>query len=64
MQTWPEHLLQLINGTFNIVGVFAAALVILSLVLVYFTGNELNRRTSRHPQPTTSTNPVASRVAL
>jgi len=44
MQAWPEHLLTLLNSAATITGIVGAALVLLSLGLLYFTGNELNRR--------------------
>src|SRR5947207_7994817 len=44
MQAWPEHLLTLINSAAAITGIVGAALVVLSLGLLYLSGNELNRR--------------------
>ena len=44
MQTWPEHLLTLVNSAALITGIVGAALILVSLGLIYFSGNELNRR--------------------
>ena len=46
MQSWPEHLLTLVNSTAAITGVIGAALIIVSLGLLYFSNAEINRRAS------------------
>src|SRR4029079_1072553 len=44
MQSWPEHLLTLVNSAAAVTGIVGAALVVISLGLLYFSGAELNRR--------------------
>src|ERR1700759_4752292 len=44
MQSWPEYLLTLVNSAAAITGIIGAALVIISLGVLYFSGAELNRR--------------------
>src|SRR4051812_7539217 len=44
MQSWPEYLLTLVNSAAAITGIVGAALVVLSLGMLYLSGVELNRR--------------------
>src|SRR5947207_2143450 len=44
MQSWPEHLLTLINSAAAITALVGAILLVISLGLLYFSGNELTRR--------------------
>ena len=46
MQSWPEHLLTLVNSTAAITGIIGAALVLVSLGLLYFSNAEISRRAS------------------
>lgn len=46
MQSWPEHLLTLVNSTAAITGIIGAALLLVSLGLLYFSNAEMNRRAS------------------
>src|SRR5437588_130073 len=44
MQSWSDHALNLVNSTANVVAFIAAAVVLISLVTIYFTGSELTGR--------------------
>src|SRR5437667_3168016 len=44
MQSWSDHALNLVNSTANVVAFIAAALVLISVVIIYFTGSELTAR--------------------
>jgi len=44
MQTWPEHALLLVNSVANLLALIGAAIVLVAIVLLYFTGTELHKR--------------------
>ena len=44
MQAWPDHLLLLVNSVANLLAFVGAAVVLIALAVLYFTGSELNRR--------------------
>ncbi|MEY2525966.1 MAG: hypothetical protein QOE73_737, partial [Verrucomicrobiota bacterium] len=41
---WSDYALNLVNSTANVIGIVAAALVLISIALIYFTGTELAGR--------------------
>ena len=45
MHSWPDHALNLVNSIASISGIVAAALVLISFVLIYFSRAELRGRT-------------------
>ena len=49
MQIWPEHVLLLVNSAANLLAIAGAAIVLVALVFLYFTGVELHKtnRTGR-----------------
>ncbi len=44
MQTWPEHVLLVVNSAANLLALAGAAIVLIALVFAYFTGAELRKR--------------------
>jgi hypothetical protein len=52
--TWPDHALSTINSVAAIVGIVAAAILLVSLAILYFSGHEMNGRLRagvRSPEP-------------
>ena len=47
MQIWPEHVLLLVNSAANLLAIVGAAIVLVALVFLYFTGAELHKRTGQ-----------------
>jgi hypothetical protein len=44
LHSWSDYALNLVNSTANVIGIVAAALVLISIALIYFTGTELAGR--------------------
>ena len=44
MHSWSDHTLNLVNSAANIAGIIAAAVVLIALTFIYFTGSELDKR--------------------
>lgn len=44
MQSWSDQALNLVNSTANVIAIVAAALVLIALALIYFTGTEMTGR--------------------
>jgi hypothetical protein len=44
VHSWSDYALNLTNSAANIIGVIAAAIVLMAIALIYFTGPELTKR--------------------
>ena len=44
LHSWSDYALNLVNSTANVIGIIAAALVLISVAFIYFTGTELTER--------------------
>src|SRR4051812_47981555 len=51
MQTWPENLLNLVNSAAYITSIVDASLVLLSVLLLYFSHHEIANRTREAEPP-------------
>jgi hypothetical protein len=63
MQSWPDHVLNLVNSTANIIAIIAAALVLISVALIYFTGTELTGRAKQRSRPPVQDQTKSSRLS-
>jgi hypothetical protein len=63
MQSWPDHVLNLVNSTANVIAVIAAALVLISVALIYFTGTELTGRAKQKSRPPVQVQTKSSRLS-
>jgi hypothetical protein len=50
MQAWPENVLHLVNSAANVTSIIGAAVVLISVALIYFSGTELARRAKQKSQ--------------
>jgi chromosome segregation ATPase len=46
LHSWSDYALNLANSAANIIGIVAAAVVLVAIAFIYFTGSELNERGS------------------
>lgn len=63
MQSWPDHVLNLVNSTANVIAIIAAALVLISVALIYFTGTELTGRAKQRSRPPVQDQTKSSRLS-
>jgi hypothetical protein len=47
VHSWSDYALNLANSTATIIGIIAAAVVLIAIALIYFTGSELTERAKR-----------------
>jgi len=62
MQSWPDHVLNLVNSTANVIAIIAAVLVLISVALIYFTGTELTGRAKQRSRPPVQDQTKSSRL--
>src|SRR5882724_829347 len=63
MQSWSDHVLNLVNSTANVIAIIAAALVVISVALIYFTGTELTGRARQKNRPPIQVQTKSSRLS-
>ncbi len=63
MQSWSDHVLNLVNATANVIAIIAAALVVISVALIYFTGTELTGRARQKNRPPVQVQTKSSRLS-
>jgi hypothetical protein len=60
MQSWSDHVLNLVNSTANTVAIVALAVALVSAGVIYFTGTELNGRAKQRKRPAPSDSTTGS----
>src|SRR5258708_12011950 len=59
VQLWSDHLLTLVNSVASVVGLIAAAVVLICVALIYFTNTEATER-AKDKRPILAEKPVKS----